>query len=49
MLKQVPLDGQTIAPTAYARAYYNKVTQEVYIDVAGLPTPPRGKSTKYGR
>lgn len=39
----VPLDGQTIAPTAYARAYYNKVTKEVYIDVAGLPTPPPGK------
>lgn len=39
----VALAGQTVAPDSYAKAYYNKVTKEVYVDVAGLPTPPKGK------
>lgn len=39
----VILDGQAIAPNAYAKAYYNKLTKEVYIDIAGLPEPPKGK------
>ena len=39
----IALAGQTVAPESYAKAYYNKVTQEVYVDVAGLPTPPAGK------
>lgn len=40
---QVALGGQQIAPNAYAKAYYNKETKEVYIDASGLPTPPEGK------
>ena len=39
----VALAGQAVAPDSYAKAYYNKVTNEVYVDVAGLPTPPEGK------
>ncbi|HBK82512.1 MAG TPA: anti-sigma factor, partial [Flavobacterium sp.] len=39
----VALAGQTIAPESYAKVYYNRKTQEVYVDVAGLPTPPKGK------
>ncbi len=39
----VNLAGQTVAPTSYAKAYYNKETQVVYIDAAGLPEPPEGK------
>lgn len=40
---QVALGGQEVAPNAYAKAYYNKETKEVYIDATGLPTPPEGK------
>ena len=32
----VTLAGQEIAPTAYAKAYVNKVKKETYIDLAGL-------------
>jgi len=39
----VALSGQAVSPESYAKAYYNKVTKEVYVDVAGLPTPPKGK------
>ena len=39
----VKLDGQAVAPTSYAKAYYNKETEVVYIDAAGLPEPPEGK------
>jgi anti-sigma-K factor RskA len=40
---QVALGGQEVAPNAFAKAYYNKETKEVYIDASGLPTPPDGK------
>lgn len=39
----VALAGQAVSPESYAKAYYNKVTKEVYVDVAGLPAPPEGK------
>ena len=39
----VTLAGQEIAPTAYAKAYVNKVKKETYIDLAGLPKAPAGK------
>lgn len=39
----VALAGQAVAPQSYAKAYYNKQTNEVYIDAAGLPEPPKGK------
>lgn len=38
----ITLAGQQVAPNAYAKAYYNKNTKEVYIDASGLPTPPEG-------
>ncbi|WP_320814120.1 anti-sigma factor [Flavobacterium sp.] len=40
---QVALGGQEVAPNAFAKAYYNKETKEVYIDASGLPAPPEGK------
>lgn len=39
----VSLGGQTVSPTSYAKVYYNKETQMVYVDAAGLPAPPEGK------
>jgi anti-sigma-K factor RskA len=39
----VALAGQTVAPTAYAKVYWNKNKQSVYIDAKGLPEPPEGK------
>lgn len=39
----IALAGQAVSPNSYAKAYYNKVTKAVYVDVAGLPTPPEGK------
>lgn len=41
--QQVALGGQEVAPQAFAKAYYNKETNEVYIDASGLPSPPEGK------
>jgi anti-sigma-K factor RskA len=38
----VPLAGQTAAPDAYAKIYWNRDTQAVYVDAAGLPEPPEG-------
>ena len=38
----VALAGQAVSPTSFAKAYYNKNTNQVYVDVAGLPTPPKG-------
>ncbi|RTY95021.1 anti-sigma factor domain-containing protein [Flavobacterium sp. GT3R68] len=38
----VNLGGQTVAPEAFAKIYWNKDTQSVYVDAAGLPEPPEG-------
>ncbi len=38
----VPLAGQTVAPDAKAKIYWNKETQVVYVDASGLPEPPVG-------
>lgn len=38
----VTLGGQTAAPEASAKVYWNKETQTVYVDAAGLPEPPEG-------
>ncbi|PWA04775.1 anti-sigma factor [Flavobacterium psychrotolerans] len=38
----VNLGGQTVSPKSYAKIYYNKETQVVYVDAAGLPDPPEG-------
>jgi len=39
----VTLGGQAVSPKSYAKVYYNKETQVVYVDAAGLPEPPQGK------
>lgn len=39
----VTLGGQSAAPTAKAKIYWNKQTQVVYVDASGLPEPPEGK------
>lgn len=38
----VALGGQTVAPESSAKVYWNKETQVVYVDAAGLPEPPKG-------
>jgi anti-sigma-K factor RskA len=38
----VALGGQATAPDAYAKAYWNKDDNRVYIDAQGLPDPPPG-------
>ena len=38
----VNLGGQAVSPKSYAKVYYNKNTQVVYVDAAGLPEPPKG-------
>lgn len=38
----VALGGQAVAPESSAKIYWNKETQVVYVDAAGLPAPPKG-------
>ncbi|MFT5252578.1 MAG: hypothetical protein ACI87N_001592, partial [Flavobacteriales bacterium] len=38
----VALGGQAVAPESSAKIYWNKETQVVYVDAAGLPEPPEG-------
>ncbi len=38
----VPLGGQKVSPESYAKAYWNKKEQKVFIDAQGLPDPPDG-------
>ncbi|MDH7447115.1 anti-sigma factor [Aquimarina sp. 2201CG14-23] len=40
---QIPLQAQKVAPNAYAAVYWDKEKQTAYIDVEGLPNPPKGK------
>lgn len=39
----IPLDGQTVYPEAYAKVYWNKNTNNIYLDAQGLPPAPKGK------
>lgn len=39
----VTLAGQAVAPTSFAKIYWNKDTETVYVDASGLPEPPEGK------
>ncbi|PWI30233.1 anti-sigma factor [Flavobacteriaceae bacterium LYZ1037] len=39
----VPLAGQAVSPDSYAKAYWDKKTNTVVLDVQGLPEPPQGK------
>jgi hypothetical protein len=38
----ISLAGQSISPTSYAKAYWNKEEEKVFIDAKGLPEPPDG-------
>ncbi|MDT0607119.1 anti-sigma factor [Croceitalea rosinachiae] len=38
----VALAGQNVAPESYAKVYWNKPEQKVYVDAQGLPKPPAG-------
>ncbi|MBM1107638.1 anti-sigma factor [Aurantibacter crassamenti] len=38
----VPLGGQEVSPTSYAKAYWNTDQQKLFIDAQGLPEPPDG-------
>lgn len=38
----VPLEGQQVAPEAYARVYWNRESGELLVDALGLPEPPPG-------
>lgn len=38
----IPLGGQEVSPDSYAKVYWNKDEQKVYIDALGLPDPPDG-------
>ncbi|GAA4281081.1 anti-sigma factor [Gaetbulibacter aestuarii] len=42
-IKQVPLEGQGDFTNTYAKVYWDKDQQRVFIDAQGLPDPPRGK------
>lgn len=39
----VPLEGQAVYPDAYAKVYWDKNNNNIYLDVQGLPAPPEGK------
>jgi len=39
----VALAGQVVAPNAYAKVYIDEKTNSLYLDVQGLPKPPKGK------
>ncbi|WP_250434376.1 anti-sigma factor [Hanstruepera flava] len=39
----IPLAGQAVYPEAYAKVYWDKKTNNIYLDAQGLPEPPRGK------
>jgi hypothetical protein len=39
----ITLGGQAVAPESFAKVYYNKATDVVYVDAKGLPEPPEGK------
>lgn len=37
------LGGQAVSPESYAKVFWNKETQQVFVDAAGLPPAPEGK------
>ncbi|WP_309607688.1 anti-sigma factor [Flavobacterium sp.] len=38
----ITLGGQAVSPKSFAKVYWNKETQVVYVDASGLPKPPKG-------
>lgn len=41
--RTILLEGQQAAPAAYAKMYINEHSQQLHVDIAGLPEPPVGK------
>lgn len=39
---RVPLEGQEVAPNAYATVFWDETRDTAYIDAKNLPAPPRG-------
>jgi anti-sigma-K factor RskA len=39
----VALAGQKVSPNSYAKVYWDKTTNSIYLDAQGLPAPPKGK------
>ncbi len=39
----VPLSGQNASPNSYAKVYWDKKSNSIYLDAKGLPPPPKGK------
>ncbi|PTX62832.1 anti-sigma-K factor rskA [Kordia periserrulae] len=39
----VPLGGQQVSPESYAKVYWDKKSNSIYLDLQGLPEPPPGK------
>ena len=39
----VALGGQKVSPNSYAKVYWDKTTNSIYLDAQGLPAPPKGK------
>lgn len=39
----VPLAGQAVYPEGYAKVYWDKTDNTVFLDLQGLPEPPEGK------
>ena len=41
-IEVITLGGQAVSPDSYAKAYWNKTEEKVFIDAKGLPEPPNG-------
>ncbi len=39
----VSLEGQEVSPESFAKVYVKNDSNEIYVDIAGLPEPPQGK------
>ncbi len=39
----IPLGGQEVSPESYAKVYWDKKSNRIYLDAQGLPEPPKGK------
>ena len=37
------LAGQKVSPNSYAKVYWDKTSNSIYLDAQGLPAPPKGK------
>ncbi|MFV8226060.1 anti-sigma factor domain-containing protein [Christiangramia aquimixticola] len=42
-ISRISLQGQNVAPEAFAAVYWNKEKNKAYVDAKELPAPPRGK------